>query len=210
MTHDLLSLPTDEFIANIDAVAKTRLDCRTYPQQNLPAEDWGLLVKAGVLLPALPKEYGGRDSHLEMCRVVETLAEHNLPVGMCVKIITAVALRPIAMRASEQAKREVLPLFAADKPMICGFASTEPGCGSAMSSMRTTYEEVDGGYRIRKTLAGLQRHRPLVAGQRQERHRRPEIRLLHRQTRRRLHNHPPVRAAGNESARLRPQRHRRV
>jgi alkylation response protein AidB-like acyl-CoA dehydrogenase len=33
--------------------------------------------------------------------------------------------------------------------MICGFASTEPGCGSAMSSMHTTYEKVDGGYRIR-------------------------------------------------------------
>ncbi|MGH3646438.1 MAG: acyl-CoA dehydrogenase family protein [Micromonosporaceae bacterium] len=122
---------------------------QTYPQQNLPAEDWALLVKAGVLLPALPKEYGGRDSHVEMCRVVETLAEQNLPIGMYTKIITAVALRPIAMRASETAKREVLPLFAADKPMICGFASTEPGRGSAMSSMRTTYEEVDGGYRIR-------------------------------------------------------------
>jgi alkylation response protein AidB-like acyl-CoA dehydrogenase len=148
MTKDLLSLPTDEFIAGIKAVA-SRFDCATYPQQNLPADDWALLVRAGVLLPALPRRFGGRDSHVEMCRVVETLAEWNLPLGMYTKIITAVALRPITLRASEEAQREVLPQFAGRDPMICGFASTEPGCGSAMSSMSTTFEEVDGGYRIR-------------------------------------------------------------
>lgn len=151
MIKDLLSLSTDEFIAGIEDVARSRFDCRTYPQQNLAPDDWALLVKAGVMLPALPRRYGGRDSHVEMCRVVETLAEWNLPLGMYTKIITAVALRPIAMRASEQAKREVLPQFATADPMICGFASTEPGCGSAMSAMSTTYEEVDDGYRIRGT-----------------------------------------------------------
>lgn len=149
MTNDLLSLSTDEFIENIDAVARSRFDCKTYPQQSLPADDWALLVKAGVMLPALPADFGGRDSHVEMCRVVETLAEWNLPLGMYTKIITAVVLRPIALRASAEAKREMLPLFATADPMICGFASTEPGCGSAMSSMQTTYDEVDGGYRIR-------------------------------------------------------------
>jgi alkylation response protein AidB-like acyl-CoA dehydrogenase len=149
MRTDLLSLSTDEFIANIAAVAESRFDCQTYPQQNLPADDWALLVRAGVMLPAIPKDYGGRDSHVEMCRVVEALAEWSLPLGMYTKIITAVVLRPIALRASEQAKREVLPLSAGPDPMICGFASTESGCGSAMSSMQTTYAEVDGGYRIR-------------------------------------------------------------
>jgi alkylation response protein AidB-like acyl-CoA dehydrogenase len=149
MTSDLLSLPTDEFVARIDAVARSRFDCKTYPQQNLPADDWALLVQAGVLLPALPREFGGRDSHTEMCRVLETLAEWNLPLAMYTKIITAVVLRPIAMRASEETKREMLPQFAGRDPMICGFASTEPGCGSAMSAMSTTYEETADGYRIR-------------------------------------------------------------
>jgi alkylation response protein AidB-like acyl-CoA dehydrogenase len=148
MTKKLLSLSTDEFLAGVEAVAP-RFDCATYPQQNLPADDWAMLVRAGVLLPALPKQYGGRDSHVEMCRVVETLAEQNLPLGMYTKIITAVSLRPITLRASKQAKQEVLSQFAGNDPMICGFASTEPGCGSAMSGMATTFEEVDGGYRIR-------------------------------------------------------------
>ncbi|MQA94959.1 MAG: hypothetical protein GEV11_10030 [Streptosporangiales bacterium] len=148
MTKELLSLSTHDFIAGIQTVAP-KFDSAIYPQQNLPADDWALLVRAGVLLPTLPKDHGGRDSHVEMCRVVETLSEWNLPLGMYVTVITGVALRPIAMFASEEAQREVLPAFAGSDPMICGFASTEPDCGSAMSGMATTFEEVDGGYRIR-------------------------------------------------------------
>src|SRR6202035_3081339 len=107
------------------------------------------LTRAGVLLPALPREYGGRDSHVEMCRVVEILSEWNLAVGTYATIVTGLALRPIVLWASEEAKQEVLPMFAGGEPMIAGFASTEPGCGSAMSGMTTTFEEVDGGYQIR-------------------------------------------------------------
>ncbi|WP_344260410.1 acyl-CoA dehydrogenase family protein [Actinomadura napierensis] len=148
MMNDLLSLSTNAFIAGIEGVAR-RFDTATYPQQNLPADDWTLLTRAGVLLPTLPKEYGGRDDHLEMCRVVETVSEWNLPLGMYVTVITAVALRPIVLWADEEAKQEVLPHYAGGDPAICGFASTEPGCGSAMSGMATTFEEVEGGYRIR-------------------------------------------------------------
>ncbi|MGH3243194.1 MAG: acyl-CoA dehydrogenase family protein [Spirillospora sp.] len=148
MTNDLLSLSTNEFIGGIETVAP-RFDSASYPQQNLPSDDWTLLTKAGVLLPTLPKEYGGRDDHAEMCKVVETLSEWNLPLGMYVTVISAVALRPIVLWAGEEAKREVLPSYAGGDPMICGFASTEPGAGSAMSGMTTTFEEVESGYRIR-------------------------------------------------------------
>src|SRR5262249_1208476 len=140
MTKDLLSLSTNEFIAGVEAVA-SKFDSLTYPQQNLAGDDWAELVRAGVLLPTLPKEYGGRDSHIEMCRVVEILAERNLAVGAYVTIITVLALRPIVLLASADAKQEVLPMFAGNEPMIGGVASTEPGCGSAMSSMTTTFEE---------------------------------------------------------------------
>ena len=144
----LLSLTMDEFMAGIEAVAP-KFDSAIYPQEDLPADDWALCVGGGVLLPTIPREYGGRDSHDEMCRVVETLSEWHLPLGMYTTIVTAVALRPIALYATEEAKREVLPQFAGLDPMIAGFASTEPGCGSAMSGMDTTWERVDEGYRIR-------------------------------------------------------------
>jgi alkylation response protein AidB-like acyl-CoA dehydrogenase len=148
MPQTLLSLSTNEFISNVDAAA-AKFDSATYPQQNLPADDWALLVGSGVLLPALPKEYGGRDSHVEMCRVVETLSEWNLPLGVYAAVNTTLGLRPIVMWAGEEAKREVLPLFSGGDPLGAGFAATEPGCGSAMSSMATTFEAVDEGYRIR-------------------------------------------------------------
>src|SRR4051794_36028882 len=111
MSKALLSLSTNEFIAGIEAVA-SKFDSASYPQQNLPADDWALLVESGVLLPALPKEYGGRDSHLEMCRVVETLSEWNLAVGTYATIVTGLTLRPIVLWADEKAKQEVLPMFA--------------------------------------------------------------------------------------------------
>lgn len=148
MHKALLSLSTNEFIAGIDTVA-SKFDVATYPQINIPSDDWALLMDRGVLLPALPKEYGGRDSHVEMVQVLETLSEWNLPLGLHVMINMSVGLRPIVMWAGEEAKREVLPQFAGSDPLICGFASTEPGCGSAMSAMKTTFEEVEGGYHIR-------------------------------------------------------------
>lgn len=148
MTKDLLSLPPTEFIAGIDAVA-SKFDAATYPQQNLPPHGWALLVRAGVLLPTLPKEHGGRDSHIEMCQVVETAAEWNLALGVYMIVNTALALLPVVKWAGEEAKQEVLPLFAGGDPLMIGLAATEPGAGSALSCITTTFEEVDGGYRIR-------------------------------------------------------------
>ncbi|MFF2549136.1 acyl-CoA dehydrogenase family protein [Kitasatospora sp. NPDC058063] len=141
-------LSTEEFIAGVEAAA-SRFDAATFPQQELHTDDWAVLTRAGVLLPVLPAEYGGRDSHSEMCRVVEVLAEQNLAVAVYTAIVTGLALRPVVLWAAEEAKREVLPLFAGPLAPTAGFASTEPGCGSAMSGLSTTFEEVEGGYRIR-------------------------------------------------------------
>lgn len=149
LTQDLLSLSTDDFIAGIAKVARSQFDCQTYPEQNLPADDWAHLVRAGVLLPALPKRFGGRESHAEMVRVVETLSEWNLPIGMHTMIITAIVLRAIALRAGEEALCEVLPQFSGQEPLVAGFASTEPHCGSGMAAMATTFTETEDGYRIR-------------------------------------------------------------
>ncbi|WUH98473.1 acyl-CoA/acyl-ACP dehydrogenase [Spirillospora sp. NBC_00431] len=148
MTNDLLSLSTNEFIGGIETVAP-RFDSASYPQQNLPSDDWTLLTKAGVLLPTLPKEYGGREDHAEMCGVVETLSESNLALGVYVIVNTALALLPVVKWAGEEVKQEMLPQFAGSDPLMAGLAATEPGAGSALSTMTTTFEEVDGGYRIR-------------------------------------------------------------
>ncbi|GAA4368088.1 hypothetical protein GCM10023088_16650 [Actinomadura verrucosospora] len=147
-TNHLLALSTDEFIAGFDAVA-SKFDSATFPQQVLPPESWALLVRAGVRLPTLPKRYGGRDSSVEMCRIVETASEWNLALGVYVIVNTALALLPVVKWAGEEVKQEMLPLFAGGDPVMAGLAATEPGAGSALSSMTTTFEECEGGYRIR-------------------------------------------------------------
>src|SRR3954466_15262596 len=102
MPKALLSLPTNEFLAGIEAVA-SKFNSANYPQQNHPTDDWPLLVGSGLLLPTLPREYGGRDSHVEMCKVVETMWEWHLPLGMFTTIVTGVGLRPIGLDAPEEA-----------------------------------------------------------------------------------------------------------
>jgi alkylation response protein AidB-like acyl-CoA dehydrogenase len=138
-----------DLVDTIAALAGKHFDCRNYPNQNLPVADWELLTSAGVFLPVLPREYGGRQSHLEMCQIIEAIAEWNLPLAMYVKITTAVALRPIPLYATQETQQEVLPDFASGQPITCGFASTEPGCGSVMSAMSTTFTGQDGHYVVR-------------------------------------------------------------
>jgi alkylation response protein AidB-like acyl-CoA dehydrogenase len=135
-----------DLVDSIADIARKHFDCAIYPNQNLPTEDWELLTSAGVFLPVLPLEYGGRQSHIEMCQILEAIAEWNLPLGMYVKITTAVALRPIPLYATEETQREVIPDFVSGRPITCGFASTEPNCGSVMSAMSTTFTGQDDHY----------------------------------------------------------------
>jgi alkylation response protein AidB-like acyl-CoA dehydrogenase len=146
--NDLLSLSTNEFIAGIDVTA-SKFDAAAYPQQLLPPDSWALLVRAGIRLPTLPAQYGGRDSSVEMARVVETASEWNLALGVHVIVNTALALLPVVKWAGDEVKREMLPLFAGGDPVMAGLAATEPGAGSALSALSTTFEEAGGGYRIR-------------------------------------------------------------
>lgn len=147
MNADRLYAPTQEFMAGIETVAR-QFDSATYPQQALPSDDLAILVKSGVLLPSLPREYGGRDSHVEMCRVIETVSEWSIPLGVYLTVITCLGLRPIVMFGTEEAKREVLSAFAGRDPMAAGFAVTEPGAGSVLSNITAEFEKVDGGYHI--------------------------------------------------------------
>lgn len=147
MITERLSVSTQEFIAGIEATAR-QFDSATYPQRVLPADDLAILVKSGVLLPSLPREYGGRDSHVELCRVIEAISEWNLPLALYLVVITLLGLRPIVMFGTEEAKREVLSAFAGRDPMAAGFAVTEPGAGSVLSNITAEFEKVDGGYHI--------------------------------------------------------------
>ena len=101
--------------------------------------------------------------------------------------------------------------FASGAPSICGFASTEPGCGTGMAAMSTTFERVDGGYRIRRQeqLAGFQHHRRLVAGECEERRLRSGVWIFRVAPCRRIHDGRALSSDRYEAIGLWAQRGRR-
>jgi hypothetical protein len=90
---EALALATNKFNNGIEAVALTS-DSATYSPHHVPVDDW-TPVGGGVPLPALPGKYGDRDSHVEMCPVVETLLEQNLPLDVCTTIVSPSAGDPL-------------------------------------------------------------------------------------------------------------------
>ncbi|MEV5510180.1 acyl-CoA dehydrogenase family protein [Streptomyces orinoci] len=135
----------DNFRRNIDEFDSARL-----PQEPLSKENLRKLVELGIYLPAIPREYGGRESHREMCEIIEIMSERNLPMGMYTMIVTVLFLRNVAASGDDALKKEVFEDFL-DNPVIGGLAFTEPSSGSNLARMQTTYHEDGDGYRITGT-----------------------------------------------------------
>lgn len=118
------------------------------PNDVFPREDWKKLTDNGLLLSMIPVAYGGRDSHEEICALIEIMAKYNLPLSMYTMIITLLFIRNVAKYGSEELKDEVLPLFRT-QALVGGFALTEPHCGSNLARMSTAYHKMaDGRYHI--------------------------------------------------------------
>ncbi|MGA4844004.1 acyl-CoA dehydrogenase family protein [Streptomyces sp. G45] len=147
--NPLLDLDTSAFLEQfrrgIDAFDSARL-----PQEPLPKESLRQLVDLGLYLPAIPREYGGRESHREMCEIIEIMSERNLPMGMYTMIVTVLFLRNVASSGDDVLKEEVFDDFL-HHPVIGGLAFTEPSSGSNLARMRTTYHEDGDTYRITGT-----------------------------------------------------------
>ncbi|MFJ9413099.1 acyl-CoA dehydrogenase family protein [Streptomyces sp. NPDC101227] len=135
----------DQFRSSIDEFDSARL-----PHEPLSRESLRKLVDLGIYLPAIPREYGGRESHQEMCEVIEIMSERNLPMGMYTMIVTVLFLRNVAAGGDDALKEEVFDDFA-NNPVIGGLAFTEPGSGSNLARMETTYHDDGDTYRITGT-----------------------------------------------------------
>tara|TARA_R110000823_G_scaffold301430_1_gene422363 strand:+ start:903 stop:2423 length:1521 start_codon:yes stop_codon:yes gene_type:complete len=140
-------IDTDRFLKGIQKIFK-HFDSKNLPQKPLSKENWGELLKSGVCLPAIPKQYGGRESHKETCEIIEMLSEYNLPLGMYTMIVTVLFLRNVSLSGTQQVQDEVFGDFL-QNPVIGGLAFTEPTCGSNLARMETTYIEENEGYRLR-------------------------------------------------------------
>lgn len=135
------------YLDNIEYLIRNNYASAQFPNKPFPRADWKNLTDKGIMLSMIPEAFGGRDSHKELCALIESISRHNLPLGMYTMIITVLFIRNVTKYGSEELKQEVLPLFST-KALIGGFALTEPGCGSNLARMTTVYEETEQGYLI--------------------------------------------------------------
>lgn len=138
-------LSKERYLNDIEEVVKNNYNSSNFPNVSFPREDWKILSEKGIMLSMIPKEFGGRDSHEELCEIIERISMHNLPLGMYTMIITALFVRNISKYGTDELKQEVLPKFRSEA-LIGGFALTEPHCGSNLAKMTTTFEKIDNGY----------------------------------------------------------------
>lgn len=140
-----LSSPT--YLKEIESLIRKNYNSVAIPAESFPRKDWQQLSERGIMLSMIPEEFGGRNSHTELCDLIELISKYNLPLGMYTMIITALFIRNVTKYGSDELKKEVLPLFSS-QALIGGFALTEPHCGSNLAKMGTTFVKTETGYQI--------------------------------------------------------------
>ena len=99
----------------------------------------------------IPAEYGGRGGHVhEALAMLAASSYESLALSLTFGINGALFLQPVAKYGCESVKAPVFRRFIEDKRMG-GLMITEPDYGSDALSMRTSYDEGEGHYRIRGT-----------------------------------------------------------
>lgn len=148
LNANIQNLGQVEYLKEIEESVKRFYNSSEFPKISFPKKDWKKLTKQGIMLSMIPKEFGGRDSHQELCEIIKRISLHNLPLGMYTMIITALFIRNVSKYGTEELKNEVLPKFSSE-PLIGGFALTEPHCGSNLAKMTTVFEETEKNYLIK-------------------------------------------------------------
>jgi acyl-CoA dehydrogenase len=104
-------------------------------QQHCPdAEAWLEAGAAGILIPDVPREYGGKGGFAHEAVVIEELARAGVQFGSKAHSIVA---HYILADGNEDQKRKWLPHMATGE-MVGAIAMTEPSAGSDLQAIQTT------------------------------------------------------------------------
>jgi len=107
-------------------------------------ETWTRAGEMGVLLPAIPEQYGGGGgTFAHEAIVVEELSRANLHLGFDIQSIVA---RYIFAYGNDEQKRRWLPRLASGE-FIGAIGMTEPDCGSDLQAIKTTARR-EGDYYV--------------------------------------------------------------
>jgi acyl-CoA dehydrogenase len=118
------------------------LEPDTYPEEFVAA-----LTENGWLAALIPEQYGGAGLSLTAASVIlEEINASGGNAGAChAQMYT---MGTILRHGSEEQKQQYLPAIASGKLRLQAFGVTEPTVGSDTTSIQTTAERVDGGYRV--------------------------------------------------------------
>lgn len=152
----------EEFIANYRNVLKRHF--RDPQNQKLLSLKRGVppmllrdVLKCKPLNVFIPKQYGGLGGHVKECLgMLEASSYESLPLSLMMGINGALFIQPVHRYADENVAHDILSRFTQDQTMG-GLMITEPDYGSDALHMQTSYQNEDGGYRIKGTKhwAGL-------------------------------------------------------
>jgi acyl-CoA dehydrogenase len=121
---------------------------RALEPDGYPEEFVSALTQDGWLAALIPEEYGGSGLSLAAASVI--LEEINASGGNAAACHAQMyTMGAILRHGSASQKQRLLPAIASGELRLQAFGVTEPEAGSDTTSIQTTAERVDGGYRIR-------------------------------------------------------------
>lgn len=131
---------TGAFIARVRAFARG-LAPRVSEMERLGRTPREVLLdcgRVGLTGMEVPREYGGLGAGaLAYAMAIEEVSRVSASLGAVLSVHNSVGALPIAMFGTEGQKRELLPKIASGE-YLAGFAVTEAGAGSDVSSVATT------------------------------------------------------------------------
>jgi alkylation response protein AidB-like acyl-CoA dehydrogenase len=104
--------------------------------------------KVGLTGLEVPREYGGLGAGpLAYAMAIEEVSRVSSSLGAVLSVHNSVGALPIATFGTEEQKRELLPRIASGE-YLAGFAVTEAGAGSDVSSVNTTAVKKGGEWAL--------------------------------------------------------------
>jgi acyl-CoA dehydrogenase len=116
-------------------------------ETGVPEELWNRAAGIGLTSFMLPERLGGggMTDCLTSCVVQEELSHGCAGIGNLITSNGFFAEPVLALGTEAQQRRWVEPL-SGERPPLTALATTEPGAGSDVASIRTTARRADGGY----------------------------------------------------------------
>ena len=116
--------------------------------RDLPADFKAKIMAKNPLAVAIPELHGGRGVHVKECLGVLAAASYeSLSLSLMFGINIALFLEPLAKYGHYPVQERIFKKFLEEQAMG-GLMITEKAYGSDALNMKTSFKEVDGGYKI--------------------------------------------------------------